>query len=132
VVPVLPVMRQESGESDLFGKLEQHQLQQEHCSNLGKSSRPATGGVTRACGPYVTSEINVAPIGTDNSAIRYQRTETRHRRLRCPRSAAPARPDNAAVTKKAAMPAPSDMKTPCNGRPSGKIAESTIGGIARD
>jgi hypothetical protein len=30
------------------------------------------------------------------------------------------------------MPASSDMKTPCNGRPSGKIAESTIGGIARD
>ena len=28
------------------------------------------------------------------------------------------------------MPAPSDMKTPCNGRPNGKIPESTIGGIA--
>jgi hypothetical protein len=78
----------------------------------------------------ITSEISVAPIGTDNSAIRYQRSGTRHRRLRRVRSATPARPDNAAVTTKAASPAPSDMKTPCNGRPSGKIAESTIGGIA--
>ena len=44
--------------------------------------------------------------------------------------ATPARPDNAAVTRKAARLAPSDMPTPCIGRPSGKISESTIGGIA--
>ena len=105
------------------------------CStNTAATSASARGqppeGVARACGPYITSEISVAPTGTDNNAIRYQRTGTRHRRLRRVRSATPARPDNAAVTRKAARPAPSDMKTPCNGRPNGKIAELTIGGIA--
>ena len=71
----------------------------------------------------------VQTIGTPN-ANAYQRTGTRHRILRRVRSATPAQPDNAAVTRKAARPAPSDMKTPCNGSPNGKISESTIGGIA--
>ena len=85
------------------------------CStNTAATSASARGqppeGVARVCGPYITSEISVAPTGTDNSAIRYQRTGTRQRTLRRARSATPARPDNAAVTRKAARPAPSDMK----------------------
>ena len=42
-VPVLPVMLQEPGESDLLGKLEEHQLQQKVGCDLGQRSRPATG-----------------------------------------------------------------------------------------
>jgi hypothetical protein len=75
-------MLQEPGESDLLSKLEQHQLQQQHCGDLGKSSRPATGRRCQSLRASITSEISVAPTGTDNSAIKYQRTGTRHRRLR--------------------------------------------------
>jgi hypothetical protein len=37
-------MLEEPGESDLLGKLEQHQLQYKYGGDLGQRSRPATGG----------------------------------------------------------------------------------------
>ena len=36
MVPVLPVMLQEPGESDLLAKLEEHQLQQKVACDLGQ------------------------------------------------------------------------------------------------
>jgi hypothetical protein len=42
-VPVLPVMLQEPGESDLLSKLEEHKLQQKVGCDLGQRPRPPTG-----------------------------------------------------------------------------------------
>jgi hypothetical protein len=44
VIPVLPMVLEESGESDLFGKLKQHQLQQKDGPDLRQRSPPAAGG----------------------------------------------------------------------------------------
>ena len=42
---------EEPGESDLFGKLEEHEPEQEDGDYLCKRSRPATAGDARARGP---------------------------------------------------------------------------------
>jgi hypothetical protein len=43
VIAVLPVVLEEPGESDLFGKLEEHELEQEDRGYPCKRSLPATG-----------------------------------------------------------------------------------------
>jgi hypothetical protein len=57
----------------------------------------------------MASEMSVALTGTGNSATRYQRTGTRQRTLRRPRSTTPSRPASAAVTKNAPTSASSTL-----------------------
>jgi hypothetical protein len=44
VMPVLPVVLEESGESDLLSKLKQHKLEYKGRGHLRQRSQPATGG----------------------------------------------------------------------------------------
>ena len=107
-VSVLPVMLQESGESDLLGKLEEHKLQQKVGCDLGQRSRPAPDGAASAREPKIASEISVAVTATE-TGHRYQRTRTASATGRPSRHTGV--PRNAAVTRNAASPTPSDPPT---------------------
>ena len=129
-VTVLPMLLKEVSESGLPGKLEQHQLEHKHGGDLRKRPRPAT----RRCGQGTrATDRQRDRRGPDGN--RQQRNQVPAHRdpqctLRRARSATPACPANAAVTRKAARPTPRPANQPCSGRPNGKISESTIGGIA--
>src|SRR5215217_7991280 len=131
VIPVLPMMLQKSGESDLLSKLKQHQLEQKDRGHLSQRSQPATRRYVSARGPKIASEISVAPTGTVNSATKYQRSGTRQRTLRRARSTTPSRPASAPVTTNAARPTPSRLpRHPCSGKSNAKTSASAIGRIA--